>query len=202
MAGAYTNPRIGEGQSGSFDRLRTNGEVSRRAVLGAAVAIPFLPLDGGCAGANVPRTFAAISGGYGDRRMAGVDSDVGPGVSGASPGSTSTPTLPSPIRGEGNWRLALSAYRSAEAAVEEAGRVCAAASRAEIGAAEDAFGDRLEELYDSLRRLLAVPAPDLGAFLLKVDAAFEHEIGTLAETGPCVAAIREDVARIMPAVTN
>jgi hypothetical protein len=94
------------------------------------------------------------------------------------------------------WSEALAAYRAAEGSVEEAGRVCAGASRAEIGAAEDVFGDRLEELCDSLRRLLVVPAPDIGALLLKVDAAFEHEIGTLAGAEPCVAAIREDVLRL------
>ncbi|HEX8366151.1 MAG TPA: hypothetical protein VF603_12800 [Allosphingosinicella sp.] len=93
-------------------------------------------------------------------------------------------------------------YRAAEAAVEEAGRVCAAASQAEIGAAEDAFGDRLEELYDALRHLLVVPAPDVSALLLKVDAAFEHEIGTLIGTDACIAALRADARRLAVAVTN
>jgi hypothetical protein len=85
--------------------------------------------------------------------------------------------------------------------VEEAGRVCAAAAHDAIGAAEDAFGDRLEALYDALRRLLVVPAPGMEALLVKVDAAFEHEIGTLCGTGPCVAAIRDD-ARRLGAVTE
>ncbi|HYG28712.1 MAG TPA: hypothetical protein VD887_00700 [Allosphingosinicella sp.] len=100
------------------------------------------------------------------------------------------------------WGETLSAYRAAEAAVEEAGRVCAVASPEEIGAAEDAFGDRLEALYDQLRRLLVVPAPDVAALLVKVDAAFEHEIGTLAGTDASIAAVRGDVRRLGEAVTN
>lgn len=86
--------------------------------------------------------------------------------------------------------------------MEEAGRLCSAASREEIGAAEDAFGDRLEELYDALRRLLVVPAPDVGALLVKVDAAFEHEIGTLAGCEAGIAAVRADARRLAGDVTN
>jgi len=152
---------------------------SRRDVLGAAVALPFLPLDGG--------------------GQVGVAVGLGAGSEAHRSAPESTPTLPSPIKGEDSsseWQRALSAYRDAEAAVEEAGRVCGAASPAEIGAAEDAFGDRLEELYDALRRLLVVPAPDIGALLVKVELAFEHEIGTLCETAPCIAVIREDVRRL------
>jgi len=80
--------------------------------------------------------------------------------------------------------------------VEAAGRRCASASRAEIHAAENAFGDRLEALYDTLRRLLTVPAPGLAALLVKVDLAFEHEVGTLWGAERCVAAVREDVRRL------
>jgi hypothetical protein len=65
-----------------------------------------------------------------------------------------------------------------------------------IWAAEDAFGDRLEALHEALRMLLVVPAPDLGALLVKVELAFEHEIGTLSGTAPGVAAIRADVRRL------
>ena len=135
---------------------------SRRAVLGAAVAIPMIA-------ASVPAQ--------------------GP-LHRVSPG-------PPPRPGE-DWERALAAYRAAEGAVEEAGRVCAAASREEIGAAEDAFGDRLEALYAALRRLLTVPAPDLGALLVKVEAAFEHEIGTLAGCEAGIAAVREDALRLGP----
>ena len=57
--------------------------------------------------------------------------------------SESTPPLTPPPQGEGDWHRALSAYRSAEAAVEAAGRVCAGElSRAEMFAAEKVFGDR------------------------------------------------------------
>ncbi|HEX8526137.1 hypothetical protein [Allosphingosinicella sp.] len=123
---------------------------------------------------------------------------VGPGAAfpGQSSAKEATPPLTPPPQGEGNWEKALAAYRSAEGAVEAAGRVCSAAPRDAIGAAEDAFGDRLEEMYEALRRLLVRPAPDLAAFLLKVDAAFEHEIATLAGGEPCVAAIRGDLRRL------
>jgi hypothetical protein len=79
--------------------------------------------------------------------------------------------------------------------VEVAGRVCAAASRAEIGAAEDVFGDRLEALYDALRRLLVVPAPDVGAFCTKVELTIEHEMPTLSDSAASLEAVRADARR-------
>lgn len=180
--------------------LGTNGEeVSRRAVLGAAVAVPLLslPLDGGGKvgvafgpgeGSAAPRSASESTPSHEQVAMS-------PGHGCERPGDVRT--CSSPLEGEGSsWHEALAAYRSAEAAVEAAGRVCSAAPRAAIGAAEDAFGDRLEEMYEALRRLLVVPAPDLASFLVKVDSAFEHEIATLAGGEPCVAAIRGDLRRL------
>ena len=145
--------------------LRMSGEdVSRRAVLGGAVALPFLPLDagGGASFETGPRQARSLL------RMSGE----------------------SPC-----WETLLSAYRAAEAAVEEAGRRCSAASRAEIGAAEDAFGDRLEALYGALRAMLVVPAPDIGAFCTKVDLMIEHEVATLAGSSASLEAVGREARR-------
>ena len=144
--------------------LGMNGEVARRQVLGAALALPLLPLEGG--------GWEGVAVGLGDA----------PASQSSTSEATPTPTLP-PRGGGSRWRDALAAYLAAEAAVEEAGRLCAAASRADIHAAEDAYGDRLEALYGALRRMLVVPAPGIGAFLVKVDAAFEHELHSVRERG-------------------
>ena len=103
------------------------------------------------------------------------------------------------FRMSGDWERALADYRAAEGAVEEAGRVCSAlrpgpggASQAEVHVAEELFGDRLETLYALLRRLLVVPAPDVGAFLLKVELMIEHEVGTLSGGEACMEAVREE----------
>jgi hypothetical protein len=81
--------------------------------------------------------------------------------------------------------------------VEEAGRRCSSCPRAEIDAAEEEYGDRLEALYERLRRLLTVPAPDLPALGVKIELAFEHEVGTLSGTGPCIATVRADARRLL-----
>ena len=147
MAAGQLNRSESEGQSASFDTglrqvqplLRMSGEgASRRQVLGAALAIPFLP-----ARHCEDRSDEAI--------QPLPDSRGG--------------LLRSARNDDRAWNRALSAYRAAEAGVDEAGRDCSAlrpdsgqASRAEVFAAEEAFGDRLEQLYGLLRGLLAVPA--------------------------------------------
>ena len=102
---------------------------SRRAVLGAAVALPL--------------------------------------IASAAPGPLHHAAHGPPPRPGEEWERAVAAYRAAEAALEEAGRVCARATRAEVFAAEEVYGDRLEELYGRLRELLTAPAPDLRAFCAK-----------------------------------
>ncbi len=195
MAGAQGNRRIaarqsaaepapppafafGCGGSPSPSELGEDREVSRRAVLGAAAALPFLP------------------------RHPGLD----PGSILLPPGAAEGPFHP-PRAGE-EWQHLLAGYRAAEGAVEVAGRVCEGALRrgsgqavrAEVFAAEEVYGDRLEELYEVLRRLLRAPAPDLGALGIKIELMVEHKVGTLWRGAPCLAAIREDARRLVGTV--
>jgi hypothetical protein len=144
--------------------------LSRRALLGAAMGAPLLPCRQ-CEARGDEAIQSLPRGGSGLLRCAGND--------------------------EAEWRAALAAFEAAEGAVEEARRRCALAPRAGIGAAEDAFGDRLEALYALLRRLLTAPAPDLPALGRKIDLAFEHEVATLAGCAPGIAALRRDVRRLM-----
>jgi hypothetical protein len=104
---------------------------------------------------------------------------------------------PSPANGKADWERALSSYLAAEGAVEEARVRCLAGSREEIRAAEEVFGDRLDALYEALRHLLLLPAPDLAALGRKVELAFEHEVATLAGCAPGIAALRRDVRRLL-----
>jgi hypothetical protein len=141
---------------------------SRRALLGAAVAIPLLPLDG------EGRVGVAV-------RPVGASQAL-PRV------PESTPSPPSPIEGEGGmWERTLAAYHAAEAA---AGAVAGDAAR------EEEYGDRLGKMYGALRRLLCLPAPGLEAFALKVVLAIDHELATLAGGEPCLAAIRREAVRL------
>ena len=168
--GAYDSQGLGCARRDPSTTLGTNGEVSRRTVLGAAAALPLSCHPG-----------------------------LDPGSTWLGPREAER-WVPDQVRNDEAWRTLMAAYRAAEGAVEAAGRRCAAvprqgsgpAWRAEIGAAEDAYGDRLETLYERLRGLLTAPAPDVAALLVKVELAFEHEIQTLAGGDACGAAIVAD----------
>lgn len=148
-------------------------KLTRRAVLGAALAASAL----GRGGIDVAR------------------------ASGAEPAASSTPTLPSPIEGEGiekRWRRALAALHRAEAEMgifQERCREGALVFPDHV-AQDDAYGDRLDALYAALRRLLRVPAPDWGALALKVELVVDHEVGTLTGGELCLVALRADARRL------
>jgi len=131
---------------------------SRRALLGAAVALPLL--------------------GVGDVTPPPA-SDFDHGRSPAKAGE------------ELAWARALDFYEAAEEEVREA--------EAWPADFEDEYGERLDALCDALRRLWRTPAPDLRALALKIDLAFEHELGTLAGATACLAAIRADARRLAAA---
>jgi hypothetical protein len=141
--------------------------VSRREVLGAAVALPL-------------------------SRHPGLD----PGSTFSRAGEAER-WIPDQVRNDEEWQRALAACRAAEAAAEAAGRVCAGElSRAEMFAAEEVYGDRLEQLYDALRRLLVVPAPAFAGFCIKVELMLEHELGTLRGFEVGLQAVREEALRL------
>lgn len=51
-------------------------------------------------------------------------------------------------------------------------------------------------MYDALRRLLKVPAPDIAAFVVKFELLIEHDLATLIGGHACLTAMRRDVRRL------
>lgn len=158
---------------------------SRRALLGAAVALPLL-------------------GGEAVARVAGPlhpsPSANGPPLRGRSVPRTEL-ELPGTIQprnraGEDLWRQLLARYRIAEAAVRDVEGRTARGSREEQFALEAVYGDRLGDLYAALRRLLRVPAPDLPALAVKIGLVIDHEVATLSGGETCLAALRRDALRL------
>jgi len=147
---------------------------SRRALLGAAVALPLV----GAEGRWTP-----------DRAR------------GDGEGSFDTPVRQAHrlLRMSGNeerWRRLAAAFDSAAAAVAEVERRSAAADRAGKLALEEEYGERLDAMYAALRRLLRAPAPDLAAFAAKIELMVDHEVATLTGGEACLAAIRRDARRL------
>lgn len=114
-------------------------------------------------------------------------------------GSESTPTLPSPIKGEGEWGEALAGLRAAEAEIAAFKRAePRGASSAAQWAFDEAFSDLACAQNRALERLLLVPAPDVAALAVKLALAVEEMAWELPEgeagmaaRGGCGAAGRE-----------
>ena len=108
--------------------------------------------------------------------------------------------IPLPQRGEGDWARAWAAVARAEAAMDAAERAQPGArSREEVFALEEVYGDRLSDFYDSVRRLLRTPAPDVAALAEKIALAVDHEVATLEGGEACMAALKADALRIAAA---
>jgi hypothetical protein len=149
---------------------------SRRALLGAAVGLPLLPLDGG--------------------GRVGVDCDIGKGAFEAEPGSTLTPTLPSPIEGEGTWSRALAEPEAAEAEMEAFQRRTAGAPWEEQEAVERGMEERLDLLEPALLRLVRMPAPDLPALATKIALVAHYHVGEMTGGEGCLALLERDARRL------
>jgi hypothetical protein len=104
--------------------------------------------------------------------------------------------IPDQVRDDGRWGRALAAYRAAEAGVREEERRTAGLSMEEEAAREEIYGAQLDALYATLRRLLKVPAPDVGALAAKIELMIDHEVATLTGGEACLAAIRRDARRL------
>lgn len=146
---------------------------SRRALLGAVVALPVLslaeaPLLGG---ARLPIQSPPRSGLL--RSAHNDDAD----------------------RAAERWRRALGVFEAAEAEVHAFERRTAGAPWEEQDAIEEAYGGRLDAMYAALRRLLRLPAPDFQAFLTKVALVTDHEVATLEGGEACMAALKRDIGR-------
>jgi hypothetical protein len=84
------------------------------------------------------------------------------------------------------WDRALSRFRRAEAAV----------LALEGGPDEDAFGRAHDRFNLVLRRLLAVPAPDIAALATKLEIAVAAELADLTYAPPALAALAQDARRL------
>ena len=161
---------------------------SRRALLGAAVA---LPLIGGGDVAVLAR---------GPLHQPSPRATAGPPSFALRCSNVPrTSSAPRPRPGEDLWQGALARYERAAEALAEVERRTAGAPWAEQAAVEEEYGDLLDGLYAALRRLLWLPAPDLPALAVKIELIVAHEVATLNGGGACLAALRRDARRLASA---
>jgi hypothetical protein len=142
---------------------------SRRALLGAAVALPLL-------------------GGAGRHCEQGSDAAI----------QTRAPTglLRSARNDESAWRRALARFEQAEAELRAFERLTEGASMEEEAALQDGHDQRIDAFCAALRRLLRTPAPDLAALAAKIALAIDHDAGGLTGGEACLAVLRRDARRL------
>jgi hypothetical protein len=153
---------------------------TRRALLGAAVAVP---VAAGVGGSDAARP---------------------------SPPAASRRAPPLPQRaGEEKWAAALAAYREARAAQERfdlATREGAAGARgrsfAEQRKLDDRFGDYLVATCNAVRRLMRTPAPDLAALGVKIVPVVDERGWELIGGERCMAVLKADARRLCPRVSR
>jgi hypothetical protein len=105
--------------------------------------------------------------------------------------------MPDQVRHDdvGAWIDALAAFGAAEAglvAVEQA--LCGRTAAPRAAVAEHDV--RLAAMYEALRHLLLIPAPDRAALARKVALAEDHDVASLPGGEACVTAIRADARRL------
>lgn len=135
---------------------------SRRALLGAAVALPFVGSEAVLRVANPLHH---------------------------SPAANGPPPRPGE---ELSWQRLLADFAAAEAAAKDVELRSALGSTAVQFALEAEYGERLDAMYAALWRLLRAPSPDLAAFATKIVLAIDHEVATLTGGEACLAAIRRE----------
>lgn len=94
--------------------------------------------------------------------------------------------------GESAWGRALAAVGRAEAGVRDIEARSARVGRAEQFALEEAYGDRLDDLYAAMRRLMLVPAPNVAALAAKIVLAVDHDFFELAGGRDYMQALKRD----------
>jgi hypothetical protein len=150
---------------------------SRRALLGAAVALPFVGGIPAKAGIHLA-----------DARGSWIPDQV------RDDGKRG--------REDGKWERAWRAFAAAEAALRACERRTAGAPWAQQDAVEEEYGACLDALYAALRRLLRIPAPDLAALAAKIELVIDHEVATLTGGEACLAALRRDARRLCSGQTQ
>jgi hypothetical protein len=141
-------------------------KLSRRALLGAACAIPALPV----------RTPSVRS-----------EPSRGPAPSAAeAPSAHPEPVEGPPSAARSAWNRALSRFQEADAIL----------TALEGHPDEDAFGRAHDRFNAALRRLLAHPAPDLAALAAKLEIADRAELADLTYAPPSLSALAQDARRL------
>ena len=168
MAAAQLKRRLREGQSAPFDKLRMSGEeVSRRALLGAAVGLPLLPDSLSSSFRRMPESTCLSA--RGER------------------------WIPDQVRDDELWQAALAAFRAAEAAVGEIEAATAGYSLEDEEALLPAHEAACDAMDAALGRLMLVPAPHLMALGVKFEAAFAHEMKTAPDDDLRFRALLQDI---------
>jgi hypothetical protein len=155
---------------------------SRRALLGAAVAIPFVPFSRHCEDPGPEPGDAAIQVGGGDGLGAAL-------VDLRSPSARSAGN-------DGDWREALAALREAEAAMRAFLERTAGAPDEAQEAVEAEMDARLDALGPALLRLLEAPAQDLEALAVKIETIVAHEAWSSSGGEACLANLARDARRL------
>jgi hypothetical protein len=150
---------------------------TRRALLGAAVALPLVARH--CEDPGLEPGDAAIQRGVG----------VGTGLlrSARNDEPTSLPAA---------WTGALATFERAEAGLQAFERRTTGAPWDLQDAVEREMDARLGVLLAALRRLLAIPAPDLEAPVTKIALIADYQVGELTGGDACMAVFRRDALRL------
>jgi hypothetical protein len=154
---------------------------SRRALLGAAVGLPLLPVkEAVAARALTPLHHAA----HGPPPPSGEDL-WGRAVAAYEEAAGEVRAFERSFDG-----------RSRQARPAQDDRDSRGKSFEEIAELEERYGELGGVMHSRLRRLLKHPAPDVAALAVKLDLVVEYEVGTLEGGEACFAAIRRDAHRL------
>ncbi|MGA9581012.1 MAG: hypothetical protein WBR13_03455 [Allosphingosinicella sp.] len=94
------------------------------------------------------------------------------------------------------WAQALDGLRAAEAALREFEARTAGAPDEEQEAVEREMDERLDALGPALLRLLAAPAPDLEALVVKIETIIAHEAFSTSGGEECLEDLYRDARRL------
>lgn len=146
---------------------------SRRALLGVAVALPFVGRHPELVSGSSPPPPERVTSGIPDQ--VGDDGKCGDG---------------------GKWARALATYEAAAAELRAFERRTAGAPWEAQEAVEREMDERLDALEPALRRLLRTAAPNLRALAKKIELVVDQDIGSLNGGGACLAALKRDARRL------
>jgi len=146
--------------------LGTNGEVSRRALLGAAFSVPVL-----------------------------CHPELGSGSSSPPPGRGISWTLKQ-VQGDAEWEAALAGFRLAETALARVEAASAGYRFDEEEEVLPGHMAACESLSAAVRRVIRAAVPDVAGLALKVELVFAHEVEPYSIDGEVIAAVRGDLRRL------